>query len=314
SQMDAIRLNAAAILALAELPTIAERTALAGSSEFLECLILCPGLHKQQSATNLNKAEFPATAALTTGYVFRVENSATVHYLQRVGRTGHLTKLDVSARGPHPPSVNRRNASQAPDRPLLEPFPFLLHLSALLPTPIAIAILLNLQDWWACAVIAMLVLCRLLNIVVIRRRSSTFWAGASEPGVHGDLLILLSRDRWIRMRGFVDDLKAVTSGEWLRDPTGLESFAVNSATTLVYIAIVVSGNCSSTGSLVIILLLLTSAILLGASNILLTKQTMRDRVICVAGEPVKYQRRLDLAEQLIKETGRKDWAIGLGMI
>lgn len=312
--MDIVRLNAAAIVALAGLTTIAERTALTGSSDFLECLILCPGLHKQQSATNLNKAEFPATAALTTGYVFRVENSATVHYLQRVGRTGHLTMLNVHAPDPDNPSIKGRKGLLVPSRLLSEPLSFLLHLSVLMPTPIAIAVLVNLHDWWACTVIAMLILCRLLNIVVIRRRSSTFWAGASEPGVRGDLLILLSRDRWIRMRGLVDDLKAVTSGEWLRDPTGLENLAINTATVLVYIATVVSGNCSSIGSLVILLLLLSSAVLLGASNILLTTQTMHDRVICVVGEPVKYERRLILAKQLIKETGRDDWAIGLGMI
>ena len=313
--MDNVRLNAAAIVALAELTTIAERTALTGSSDFLECLVLCPGLHKQQSATNLNNAEFPATAALTTGYVFRVENSATVHYLQRVGRTGHLTMLNVHATGcSDTPSIKGRKDLLVPGRLLSEPLSFLLHLSVLMPTPIAIAVLVNLRDWWACTVIAMLVLCRLLNIIVIRRRSSTFWAGASEPGARGDLLILLSRDRWIRMRGLIDDLKAVTSGEWLRDPTGLENLATNCATVLVYIATVISGNCSSIGSLVILLLLLSSAVLLGASNILLTTQTMHGRVICVVGEPVKYERRLILAKQLIKETGRDDWAIGLGMI
>ncbi|OCK79938.1 hypothetical protein K432DRAFT_353940 [Lepidopterella palustris CBS 459.81] len=309
--MDTFRINAVAIIALAELGAIAERTALTGASSYWECLILAPGLHKQQSAADLNKAEYPATAALTSGYVFRVENSATVHYLQRVGKTGHLTSLRVHVSTQE--SAERNHSWSF--RPLgNEQLACLLCLSASFLTVTATAVLLRLRDWWAITVIAMLISCRLLNTVVLRRRGATFWAGASEPNVQGDLLILLSRDRWVRMRGLVDDLKAVTSGEWLRDPTVMESFAINFATLLVYSSVIVSENCSNLGSLVILMLLLASTAILGMSNLLLPKQRMHDRVISVVGEPVKYKRRLDLAKQLIKETGRDDWAVGLGMI
>jgi hypothetical protein len=57
--------------------------------------------------------------------------------------------------------------------------------------------------------------------------------GALEPGVKGDLLVLLSQDRWVRIRGLVDDLKAVASGSWLRKPTALEQFMTTLATILV---------------------------------------------------------------------------------
>jgi hypothetical protein len=57
--------------------------------------------------------------------------------------------------------------------------------------------------------------------------------GALEPGVNGDLLVLLSQDRWVRIRGLVDDLKAVTSASWLRETTAAESSATTFATLLV---------------------------------------------------------------------------------
>ncbi|OAL55042.1 hypothetical protein IQ07DRAFT_584162 [Pyrenochaeta sp. DS3sAY3a] len=84
------------LFTLAPLTTIAQRTAQRGTSS-LDPLVLAPGLHLQPTANDLHKGEYPACAALTTGYVFRVENPATVYFLQRVGRTGCLTDLEVSA-------------------------------------------------------------------------------------------------------------------------------------------------------------------------------------------------------------------------
>lgn len=91
-----LSLDAAGLVALADLTTVARRTALTGSSSFFDPLVLCPGLHKQEDASSLNQGEYPACAALTSGYVFRVENAATVLYLQQIGKTGHLTTLSVS--------------------------------------------------------------------------------------------------------------------------------------------------------------------------------------------------------------------------
>jgi hypothetical protein len=83
------------LVALADVDTVATRTACTGSASFLDAFVIVPGLHRQQHAMDLSKGEYPACAAMTTGYVFRVENQATVLYLQKVGRTGHLTTLEV---------------------------------------------------------------------------------------------------------------------------------------------------------------------------------------------------------------------------
>ena len=59
---------------------------------------------------------------------------------------------------------------------------------------------------------------------------------------------------------------------------------------------------------------MTSAALLGACNIATKELRMFERSGKVVGEPKKYARRLLLANELVEETGRTDWAVGLGMI
>ena len=87
--------DAAGLIAFTDLETIPRRTALLGMVPWVDALILCPGIHRQQKAPDLSKAELPPTAAMTTGYVFRFENQATVAYLQRIGITGQLVNLRV---------------------------------------------------------------------------------------------------------------------------------------------------------------------------------------------------------------------------
>lgn len=72
-----------------------------------------------------------------------------------------------------------------------------------------------------------------LQHLIIRRRSKSTWAGASEPDVTGDLHVLLGQNRWARIQGTVDDLKLVTSGQWLRDENTAESWVGALATVLV---------------------------------------------------------------------------------
>ena len=91
-----VPLGAIGLLFLADLNTAARRTALTGNGAYLDLFVICPGFHRQQSAPELSSGEYPACGALTSGYVFRVENSATVAFLQKVGRTAHLTTLEVS--------------------------------------------------------------------------------------------------------------------------------------------------------------------------------------------------------------------------
>ncbi|GAB7358131.1 hypothetical protein MBLNU230_g0289t1 [Neophaeotheca triangularis] len=311
-----VSLDAAGLVALADLTTTAQRTVLTGSSSFLDPLILCPGLHRQQDAPSLNGGEYPACAALTTGYVFRVENSAAVFYLQQVGRTGCLTRLSVSRPSQDEavwPKLSRSIVGiSSPMTSGL--FATLMYLAIPVLTVGAITLVLLLRDWWGLTVLLILVFSRLINTLIIRARNEPGWKGAPEPNVRGDLLILLSQDRWIRLRGYVDDLKAVTSGQWLRDPTFAEDSLKALATVLVYLDAALAGNARQETKVLLLVLLLASAALLTLANRGSNVLELHGRVVSVEGEAKKYKRRLDLAEELIKETGDRHWAIKMGMI
>jgi hypothetical protein len=295
-----LKFSACGLIALANTKTIANRTAFTGTASFLDVLFVAPGIHCQQDAAGINQGEYPTTGALTSGYVFRIENQATVGFLQRVGKAGHLVDVNVSSPSYH---------GIATDGIASVPYLFGTTLNVAV-----VALLGTIQDWWGLGVLGMLMLARLLNVMIIKRRSKMGWKGAAEPGVRGDLLILLSQDRWVRMRGLVDDLKAVTSGQWLRDETSLESFGTSFATLLVFTSAALSGNVSSVGGVLIAGLLLISAALLGLCNAWTSNLRMFGRVVSQGGPAKAYRRRLDLANELIKETGRDDWAIAMGMI
>ncbi|KAK0219475.1 hypothetical protein EDD85DRAFT_780578, partial [Armillaria nabsnona] len=123
------------------------------------------------------------------------------------------------------------------------------------------------RDWWVLAVLGMLVLSRTINVFVIKRRASdsSVWKGAEEEG-RGDLLVVLSQDRWIHLQGDISDVKRVTAGQWLRDTDRVESLAVGVATLLVYAAAALAGNASTIGSLLVACLLLCSVTLLALCN------------------------------------------------
>ncbi len=80
SSISGITLESAGLIALADLSTVAVRTALTGTASYLDVLVLAPGMHQQQSAVKINDGELPNTGSMTKGYVFRVENPATVSY------------------------------------------------------------------------------------------------------------------------------------------------------------------------------------------------------------------------------------------
>ena len=304
-----VSLDAAGLIALADLTTVAKHTALNGTSSFLDLLVLCPGIHRQQYATELNGGELPPTAALTSGYVFRVENQATVFYLQKTGVPGHLVTLNVEEL----PKPKRRIPDLQTMRRIMD-LSFLLYLIPVPLTLTALVFVILIGDWWALAVLLILILARTLNTIVVRRRNVPGWKGVKEPGVKGDLLILLSQDRWVRLQGPVDALKAVTAGQWLRDMTFLESSFTAIATLLIYINAAVTTNASQTGKIIILALLLLSVGLLAMSNEWQESLCMHGCKIQVDGKPRKYARRLDLANELIEYTGRDDWAIRLGII
>jgi hypothetical protein len=116
------------------------------------------------------------------------------------------------------------------------------------------------------------------------------------------------------MQGLVDDLKAVTSGQWLSDASFAESMTTSAATLLLYLAAALTINASQTGKMTILLLLVVSGGLLAICNESVDALQMNGFRVRHKGKPIAYRRRLDLANQLIEESGRDDWAIRLGMI
>jgi hypothetical protein len=310
SSVTSFSLSAAGLVALADLSTIAQRTALKGSASFLDVLFLAPGIHRQNATSNVLGGEFPAAGAMTSGYVFRIENQATVSYLQKVGKPSYLVNVQVTR-------CDTKSSVVGWLRDLLlteDIAASLLYLFGVALTVVVVALVGVIRDFWAIGVLGLLMLARLLNVIVIKRRSTPGWKGAEEKGVRGDLLVTLSQDRWVRMRGLVDDLKAATAGQWLRDETTVEGFATGFATLLVYVSAAVAGNASTFGSLLVGSLLLISAALLGLCNSLTKNLRMCNRIVFTTGEPAKYTRRLELAEELIRASGRDDWAISMGLI
>ncbi|CAI7671676.1 unnamed protein product [Penicillium viridicatum] len=260
SQLAKFQLHAPGLVALADLQSIAKWTALNGTSSFVDSLFLVPGIHKQSSAPSLSGGELPLTGALTSGYVFQIENEAMVYFLQSIGKSGNLLNLVVDS----PPTTAMEWLGWLFGSPGIIPL-FLFAIGQLLTLGVIVK-LAYLKEWWSLVIISMWMSARFCNIWSIKRRSHTGWKGKSEPGLNGDLLILLTQDRWIRLRGTVDDLKAVTSGQWLRDKSLFDELLITFSTLVVYLSAVLSGNLSTTG------------------------------------------------KELIRETGRDDWAMGLGMI
>ncbi|KZV86931.1 hypothetical protein EXIGLDRAFT_724213 [Exidia glandulosa HHB12029] len=303
SSVMSISLDSAGLVALADLASISERTALTGTASFTDVLLLAPGIHTQQQASNVNGGEFPAVAAMTSGFVFRIENQAMVFYLQRVSSPGHLTSVAVE---------RVRTPPRWMQCPSLASVLYSVGIGLTIISFVALGII---RDFWAIGVLMMLVLARALNFIVMRRRAAKGWKGKSEPGVPADLLVLLSQDRWVRIQGLVDDVKEVTSGQWLRDVQPLESFAVACATLIVYSAAALATNASTIGSLFIALHLLASVALLGLCNALTRDLHMFNCRVYTKGTPRRYERRLDMANEMIaSHDGRRDWAVGMGLV
>ncbi|EXJ89767.1 hypothetical protein A1O3_02834 [Capronia epimyces CBS 606.96] len=275
-------------------------TALNGRPRYLDSFLFCLGMQTPLSPNTLNAGEYPACAALTNGHVFRVENQATVMYLQRLARTGHLLTLEVGYGSP-----------QRENRPLVY-----APASALLSS----LIFHGTIDPYVLITILILLSSRLLSIASLRARTAPSWHGASEPGVQGDLLVLLAEDGWIRLKGAVDDLKAVTSGSWLsRRPHNprLADAMDWTARLLVYFSIVVLANASDQGKMGLAVSILLGHASLALVNARTEQLAMNDRIIKVSqlpGSVKKYSRRLEMAEDLVKEVGRSDFAVRLGII
>ena len=223
-----------------------------------------------------------------------------MNFLQRSGKTGHVTTIKVSKA-----SCSKQLC-----------FPSLLVWTTYIMTLFSLVFLVACQDYWAFSILLLLMLARLLNVFVVRGRTyrGSLWKGQPEPDEKADLLVLSSQDRWFRIQGSVDDVKAVTSGQWTADPTFVESCTISLATLLVYISAALAANSSQLGNIVLFTLLLLSTGCLALANEQTKVLKMFGLEILVEGLPKSYKRRRDLADELIESTGRRDWAVSLGMV
>lgn len=96
--------------------------------------------------------------------------------------------------------------------------------------------------------------------------------------------------------------------------TFLENSLQGAATLIVYVGAALVSNATQSGSIIFIALLLVSVFFLAICNHRTKYLHMHGHVIKRKQGVKVYKRRLDLANELIKETGRDDWALALGMI
>ncbi|PYH92580.1 hypothetical protein BO71DRAFT_298240, partial [Aspergillus ellipticus CBS 707.79] len=265
------------VVSIADLSTVSQRTIMTGTAALLDCLNLCPGLHRQQHASDPNKGEYPAAVAMDSGYVFRIENPATVHYLQKISKTAHLTVVEVTN------IANRMSGMDEVWEMLFatanaNAISIMAYMIAASLIIAVIVLLILMRDWWGLFVILMLILARTLNVILIRRRSHLGWSGASEYG-KSDLLVLLNQDRSVRIQGNIDDVKAVTSGRWLQDMKSFESSVAAVATVLVYLNAALASNATEFGKVLLILLLVVSAGLLAVANQWTKKLQMHGNIL-----------------------------------
>jgi hypothetical protein len=307
--MHGISLDAAGLVALADLKIIQTRTALTGTSSYFDVLLLAPGIHCQQHADEVNGGEYPQAGELNkNSYLFRIENPATVSWLQGISKPWHLTEVTVKACDTSNGWLGRVIHHE-------DVLPTLLYSTGLMATVMVITLLIIIHDWWRMGVLLMLVTARLVNTRIIKQRSEAGWKGIIMPDNRkSDLLIILSQDRWVRIRGRNQSVKKARAGCWLRDMTVAEKFGTGVATILVYASAALAGNASTVGSLMIACLLLFSAGLLGLVNSITEDLHMFGQVCKTKGSPIPYLRRIDMVDALIKETGTDEWAVSMNLI
>lgn len=248
-------------------------------------------------------------SSFPTKDVVPVKNPAIMSFLQSIARPGHLVTARVhSFHNTELPLTTRRLRSF-----FVTGVPATL-LYLLCPTlTVTAAVYLGLiRDWRGIGVLVMFTLSRLINMVVVRRRSKRREV-AREPGVERDLLVLLSQDRWVRLRGMLDDLKVVALPQW-REKSAMEGLAVFLARLLVYAAVALCSIASTTGILIIASLLLCSSAILGLCNVLTQCLQVFDCVVYMEREPEKYSETDTAIIEMMDKIGTHDWATGMGFL
>ncbi|KAJ4858294.1 hypothetical protein T069G_06561 [Trichoderma breve] len=187
-----LSLSAGGLLALADLNTIAQRTAIAGGSSWLDAFVLAPGLHYQQAADLLTPEYGSGKLVLSTldggARQFVVSNVAMVKYLrslwEREGKYGVVTLDDSRRRSQRRWQRDLRRQLEAEHkshvREVLEMdwVSHALYLLSPLLTVTAIVFMVLLQDWWGLGFLIALMVSRLANIWAIKERARP---GGSPP-------------------------------------------------------------------------------------------------------------------------------------
>ncbi|KAK3693639.1 hypothetical protein B0T22DRAFT_45939 [Podospora appendiculata] len=287
-----LELSAGGLLALADLSTIAERTAITGGSSWLDSLILAPGLHYQQAADEL--AKWSGASAIVNAVedqdgkpmTFRVNNAATANYIQKIARPGQTVTLYVGAipaKTSRYYRVKRSNSGLHATIWAEDAIPDLgwvshaLYLVSPVLTVASIVFTVLFQDWWTLAFILALMLSRLLNIWVIKQRAQP--ESLSSPATQGmepaypqnrlttyKISMVNGSHCSVNLRGMSEDLQAITTEAWLRSKTHIEGYLEAMAKLLVYMVAALSGNMTQAGAIIMMALLLTTAGLLALSN------------------------------------------------
>ncbi|KAL6694546.1 hypothetical protein J3F84DRAFT_349691 [Trichoderma pleuroticola] len=210
-----LSLSAGGLLALADLNTIAQRTAIAGGASWLDAFVLAPGLHYQQAADSLTPEYGSGKLVLSTldggARRFVVSNVAMVKYLRRLwereGKYGVVTLYVRAENGAAGISFasslslllgrddSRRRSQRRWQRDLrrqleaehrshvrevleMDWVSHALYLLSPLLTVVAIVFMVLLQDWWGLGFLIALMVSRLANIWAIKERARP---GGSPP-------------------------------------------------------------------------------------------------------------------------------------
>ncbi|KAK9792128.1 hypothetical protein SCARD494_07176 [Seiridium cardinale] len=288
------QISASGLLALADLSTVAQRTAITGGSSWLDALLLAPGLHYQQAADALEKesATYDAIENVQGKMSsYNITNPATIRYLQKVGRQGEIVTVDV---GMLPQRKYLRRASRGQSRGQraiiwrdsgsdLGWFSHVLYLASPVLTVVAIVFFVLLREWYGLGFLMALMVSRILNIWVIKQRTKPHKPEPPNPDISHMItqyLVDLGNGRSVCLRGMADDLQAITTSSWLHAKTHIEGYLEAMATF--------SGNMSQVGGIIFMGLLLTTAGLLGLSNAHAKTFKMHGRLAAPTSERLPY--------------------------
>ncbi|RYP48517.1 hypothetical protein DL768_005596 [Monosporascus sp. mg162] len=238
--------SAGGLLALADLGTIAQRTAIVGGSSWLDSLILAPGLHYQQAADALADrvmASYDAVEIYEGKTLrYRITNPATIRYLQRLASSGQRVVVDVGAipHRSHFFSSCRGRRRGVPQRAIIWAddgyldlgwLSHVLYLAAPVFTVVAFVFMILLQEWWGIALLLALMFSRALNIWAIKQRAKQPVSVPTPPPSTPDLgnllteyVVDLGHGRSVSLRGLAADLQAITTGTWLSAKTHVQGY------------------------------------------------------------------------------------------